>query len=53
MLTTAYAGLDAVDFSEPKKVAGYALSVLLSGVLMARGFIDKTTSEVIPKSDQP
>ena len=53
MVTTASAGLLTVDFSNGKQVAVFALGVLGSGLVTARSYIDKTPSDVIPKSDQP
>lgn len=47
-LTAAYSGLEAVDFSDPKSVIGYVISVSLAGVIASRAYIDTSNSD-IPK----
>lgn len=53
MVSTATTGLVSVDFSDYKETAVFGLSVLASGLVTARSYIDKTPSEVKPKEDQP
>lgn len=53
MIAAASAGLMTVDFTNPKAVCGFALSVIGTGLITARSYIDKTPSEVKPKEDQP
>jgi len=53
MVTAAAAGLATVDFADFKQIAAFILSVIGSGLTTARAYIDKSTSEVLPKSDQP
>jgi len=49
MLSTASAGLATVDFTHPKQVAGFVISVLVSGLVTARSYIDNSESQI----DQP
>lgn len=53
MVTTAAGGILSVDFTNPKQIAVYALSVLASGLVTARSYIDKTPAQVDPPSSQP
>lgn len=53
MVSAASAGLMTVDFSDNKQVAAFALSILTTGLITARSYIDKSPSEVQPQKDQP
>ena len=53
MVTSASAGLTTVDFTDAKQIASFTLSVIATGLITARSYIDKTPSEVKPKEDQP
>ena len=46
MGTAASAGLPTVDFSNWREVAGFALSVLMTGLITARSYIDQTPTKV-------
>lgn len=53
MLTSASAGLMTVDFTDKKQVAAFTISVLTTGLVTARSYIDKSPSQVEPKTSQP
>lgn len=53
MLTAASAGLTTVDFSDTKQIAAFVISVISTGAVTWRSYIDKSPSEVKPQSDQP
>lgn len=53
MLTAASAGLATVDFSDTKQIAAFAISIISTGTITWRSFIDKSPAEVKPQSDQP
>lgn len=46
MLTAASAGLGTVDFANPKQVAAFVISVLVTGLVTARSYIDKSESQI-------
>jgi Trk-type K+ transport system membrane component len=46
MVTSASAGFQTVDFSEWKQVAGFTLSVLATGLVTARSYIDQSPTLV-------
>lgn len=45
VLTAAYAGLEAVNFSDPKSVIGYLISISLAGVVTSRAYIDSSNAD--------
>ena len=51
MLTAASAGLATVDFSNQKQVASFAISVLVTGLVTARSYIDQSPNQVT--TDKP
>jgi len=46
MGTAASAGLPTVDFSNWREVIGFALSVLMTGLVTARSYIDQSPNQV-------
>jgi hypothetical protein len=46
MVTAASAGISTVDFADGKQVASFALSVVATGLVTARSYIDKSESQV-------
>lgn len=50
MLTTASAGLP-LDFSNPNKIVGFFISVLVAGLVTARSYIDQSPTQV-PKDKE-
>lgn len=50
VLTAAMAGIDNVDFSQPKQVATYLISVALAGVVTSRAYIDQSPALVTADS---
>lgn len=46
MVTAASAGIATVNFGDGKQVASFALSVIATGLITARSYIDKSESEV-------
>jgi hypothetical protein len=46
MGTAASAGIASVDFADQKQVIQFALSVIVTGMITARSYIDKSESEV-------
>jgi hypothetical protein len=52
MVSAASAGLMTVDFADHKQIAAFALSILTTGLITARSYIDKSPAEVKPHSDQ-
>jgi len=46
MGTAASAGLPTVNFSDWRETAGFALSVLMTGLVTARSYIDQTPTKV-------
>lgn len=46
MVTAASAGISTVDFSDGKQVSSFALSVIATGLVTARSYIDKSESEI-------
>lgn len=46
MVTAASAGIATVDFGDGKQVASFALSVIATGLVTARSYIDKSESQV-------
>lgn len=50
MGTAASAGIASVDFADSKQVIQFALSVIVTGMITARSYIDKSESEV-PKDN--
>ena len=46
MVTAASAGIATVNFSDGKQVASFALSVIATGLVTARSYIDKSESMV-------
>lgn len=50
MVTAASAGIGTVNFSDGKQVASFALSIIATGLITARSYIDKSESEV-PKDN--
>ena len=53
MVTASSAGVLLTDFTNPKQVAIFALSVLATGLNTARSYIDKSPGQVDPPKDQP
>lgn len=53
MLTAASAGLATVDFSDNKQVAAFVISVISTGAVTWRSYIDQSPSDIKPQSDQP
>lgn len=53
MVSSASAGLATVDFADTKQIISFILSIIATGLITARSYIDKTPSEVKPKADQP
>lgn len=52
MFTAASAGLATVDFTDIKQIVAFTLSVLTTGLVTARSYIDKSPSEVDPPKEQ-
>ena len=48
MGTSASAGLATVDFTDWRETAGFALSVVMTGLITARSYIDQTPTQVSP-----
>lgn len=48
MGTAASAGLPTVDFSDWRETVGFALSVVMTGLVTARSYIDQTPTQVQP-----
>jgi hypothetical protein len=46
MGTSASAGLPTIDFSNWREAAGFALSVIMTGLVTARSYIDQTPNQV-------
>ena len=46
MGTSASAGLPTIDFSNWREVTGFALSVIMTGLVTARSYIDQTPTQV-------
>jgi hypothetical protein len=46
MGTAGSAGLATVDFSNVREVTGYALSILMTGLITARSYVDQTPTQV-------
>jgi len=46
MVATASAGIQSVDFSDTKQLAGYALGILATGLITARSYIDQSPNQV-------
>ena len=46
MITAASSGIQTVDFSDWKHVAGYVLGILATGLVTARSYIDQTPTQV-------
>jgi len=49
MGTSASAGIPTVDFSDWRETTAFALSVLMTGLVTARSYIDTTPTKI----DQP
>lgn len=48
MGTAASAGLATVNFADWREAAGFALSVVMTGLVTARSYIDQTPTQVSP-----
>ena len=48
MGTAASAGLATVNFADWRETAGFALSVVMTGLVTARSYIDQTPTQVSP-----
>ena len=48
MVTASSAGLQTVNFTDWKQVAGFVLSVLATGLITARSYIDQSPTQVNP-----
>ena len=46
MGTAASAGLTVVDFADTKQVVGFAISVIMVGLVTARSYIDQSPNQV-------
>jgi hypothetical protein len=46
MGTSASAGLPTVNFTDWRECAGFALSVLMTGLITARSYIDQTPTQI-------
>lgn len=46
MVTSATAGLQTVDFSNVKQVAGFTLGILATGLVTARSYIDQSPNQI-------
>ena len=46
MVTSATAGLQTVDFTNWKEIAGFVLGVLGTGLVTARSYIDQSPNQV-------
>ena len=46
MGTSASAGLPTIDFSNWREVTGFALSVLMTGLVTCRSYIDQSPTQV-------
>lgn len=46
MGTAASAGIPTVDFTDPKQVIGFALSVAMTGLVTARSYIDQSPNQI-------
>ena len=53
MFTAANAGIGTVDFANAKEMISFCLSVLVTGMITARSYIDQTPSMVEPQKNQP
>lgn len=53
MLTAASAGLATVDFTDSKQIAAFAISIISTGAVTWRSYIDKSPSDIKPQSEQP
>jgi hypothetical protein len=48
MATAASTGLGTLDLADPKAVFGFALQIILSGLITARAYIDQTPNQIQP-----
>jgi len=46
MGTAASAGIPTIDFGNAREVISFALSVLMTGLVTARSYIDQTPSQI-------
>ncbi len=46
MMTAASAGIQTVDFGNAKEVVGFTLSILMTGLITARSYIDQTPNQI-------
>jgi Trk-type K+ transport system membrane component len=46
MGTSASAGLPTIDFSNWRETVGFALSVLMTGLVTARSYIDQSPTQI-------
>ena len=46
--TSASAGLATVNFADWRETVGFALSVVMTGLITARSYIDQTPTQVSP-----
>ena len=49
MGTSASAGVPTIDFTNWRESAGFALSVIMTGLVTARSYIDQTPTQVEPE----
>lgn len=49
MCAASSAGLQSVDFTEMKQCVGYVLSIITTGLVTARSYIDQSPTQVPPK----
>jgi hypothetical protein len=49
MLTSASAGIATVDFENAREMVQFALSVVTTGMITARSYIDQTPTQIDPK----
>ena len=53
MLTAANAGIGTVDFGNLKEMIAFCLSVVVTGLITARSYVDQTPSKVQTPSENP
>jgi hypothetical protein len=49
MVTTASAGVTTVDFTDARSTTAFVLAIVASGLITARTYIDKSSSQIEPK----
>lgn len=46
MITAASAGVATVDFSDPREMIQFALSIITTGLITARSYIDQSPNQI-------